>query len=279
MDFSIIMDSCGEMTEEMKADPRITSAPLTMEVAGVSYIDDASFRQAEFLKAVAESKEAPKSSCPSPEVYMKAFLTGGAHCYAVTLSAALSGSFNSAMLGRNLALDKQPDKRIYVFNSRSASVGETLIAKKISELEEAGQPFEEVVRQTEAYIEGQNTFFVLENLDTLRKNGRLSNLKALFATALKIKPILCATKDGEITQLDQARGINKALIKMVDGFVARAVQAKDKILAISHCNCPERARMVVEAIRLRMEVKDVILLDTGGISSMYANEGGVIAVL
>lgn len=279
MSFSIVMDSCGELTDEMKKDSRIISAPLTMEVSGITYIDDAAFHQKEFLKAVAASKEAPKSSCPSPEAYMKNFLTGADHCYAVTLSAELSGSYNSAMLGRRLAREKEPDTKIYVFNSRSASGGQTLITKKIVELEEEGLTFDEVVKEVENYISEQNTYFVLENLDTLRKNGRLSNLKALFATALKIKPILCATPDGEITQLDQARGINKALIKMVDAFAGAVINSKNKTLSITHCNCPERAQMVLEAILDRIEVKDSFILDTAGISTMYANDGGVIVVL
>ena len=95
--------------------------------------------------------------------------------YAVTLSAELSGSYNSAVLGKNLYHEEYGDKEIYVFNSRSASVGETLIALKIAECEEAGMDFEEVVRTVEGYIESQHTYFVLETLETLRKNGRLSD--------------------------------------------------------------------------------------------------------
>ena len=74
------------------------------------------------------------------------------------------------------------------------------------------------MEQVEAYIDGQVTWFVLENLDTLRKNGRLSNLKAMVASALKIKPVMVSTPEGNIAQLDQARGINKALMKMVNSY-------------------------------------------------------------
>ena len=166
-----------------------------------------------------------------------------------------------------------------MFNSCSASVGQTLIAMKIQECEEAGMSFEEVVAAVEHYIKGQHTFFVLENLDTLRKNGRLSKVKALVASALKIKPVMGSTDEGNICQLDQARGINKALVKMVDYVKEGENNSSDKVLAISHCNCPERAQMVKEALLERMQVKDVIILDTAGVSSMYANDGGSIVVL
>ncbi|WP_230399735.1 DegV family protein [Novisyntrophococcus fermenticellae] len=279
MSFKIIIDSCGELTPGMKKDTRIVSAPLTLEVGGETFIDDDNFCQKEFLEKVAASPECPKSSCPSPKFYYDSFKTGEEHQYAVTLSSELSGSYNSARLGRNMALDDHPEHKIYVFNSRSASVGETLIAEKIVECEEKGMSFEKVIHTVEEYISRQNTYFVLENLETLRKNGRLSNFKAFFATALKIKPICAATPEGEICQLGQARGINKALVKMVDYIVEKAVDSEHRTLAITHCNCPERAQMVLDAILGRIKVRDFFILDTAGVSSMYAGDGGIIVVL
>ena len=279
MSFKIILDSCGEMTQDMKKDDRFESAVLTLTVGDEDIVDDETFDQADFLKKVAACPECPKSACPSPERYREGFMAEADHLYAVTLSAELSGSYNSAQLGKNLALETHSDKKIHVFNSRSASVGETLIAMKIQECEEAGMEFEKTVETVESYIESQNTFFVLENLETLRKNGRLSAVKAFVASALKIKPVMGSTPEGTICQLDQARGINKALVKMVDYIVEKAAGSKDKVLAISHCNCRERAEMVRDAILERIQVKDVVLLDTAGVSSMYANDGGVIVVL
>lgn len=279
MKFRIILDSCGEMTPQMKQDERFMSAALTLMVGEDTIVDDENFDQADFLKKVAAYPESPKSACPSPEVYQKGFEADAEHLYAITLSAELSGSYNSAVLGKNLVLEDHPEKKIHVFNSKSASIGETLIALKIQECEEAGMEFEEVVQTVEAYIESQNTYFVLENLETLRKNGRLSTVKALVATALKIKPVMGATPEGTIRQLDQARGINKALVKMVDYVKEGEEHSSEKVLAISHCNCPERAQMVKDALLERMEVKDVIVLDTAGVSSMYANDGGIIVVI
>lgn len=279
MSFHIVADSCCELTADMKKRGNIEIAPLTLEVGGESILDDETFDQKYFLKRVAECPECPKSACPSPDYFRKSFLNGAERCYAVTLSAQLSGSYNSAVLGANLAQEENEDLKIHVFNSRSASIGETLIAKKIVECEEAGMSFERVVETVELYISTQNTYFVLENLETLRKNGRLSKTKALVASALKIKPVMGATPEGDIVQLDQARGINKALMKMVDAIVNDAQHVENKTLAISHCNCPERAEMVKEALLERLAVQDVFVLDTQGVSSMYANDGGIIIAL
>ena len=279
MSFHIVADSCCELTVDMKKRENIEIAPLTLEVGGESILDDETFDQKYFLKRVAECPECPKSACPSPDYFRKSFLNGAERCYAVTLSAQLSGSYNSAVLGANLAQEENEDLKIHVFNSRSASIGETLIVKKIVECEEAGMSFERVVETVELYISTQHTYFVLENLETLRKNGRLSKTKALVASALKIKPVMGATPEGDIVQLDQARGINKALMKMVDAIVNDAQHVENKTLAISHCNCPERAEMVKEALLERLAVQDVFVLDTQGVSSMYANDGGIIIAL
>lgn len=279
MSFHIVADSCCELTADMKKRGNIEIAPLTLEVGGESILDDETFDQKYFLKRVAECPECPKSACPSPDYFRKSFLNGAERCYAVTLSAQLSGSYNSAVLGANLAQEENEDLKIHVFNSRSASIGETLIVKKIVECEEAGMSFERVVETVELYISTQHTYFVLENLETLRKNGRLSKAKALVASALKINPVMGSTPEGDIVQLDQARGINKALMKMVDAVVNDAQHVETKTLAVSHCNCPERAEMVKEALLERLAVQDVFVLDTQGVSSMYANDGGIIIAL
>ncbi len=279
MRYKIVIDSCGELLEEWKHDEKIESVPLTLMVGEESIIDDETFDQKDFLEKVAACQDSPKSACPSPERYLKAYKCDAERVYAVTLSAELSGSYNSAQLGKSLYQEEFGEKNIHVFNSCSASVGETLIAMKIQECEEAGLSFEEVVEKVEEYIKSQNTYFVLENLETLRKNGRLSSVKALVASALKIKPIMGSTDEGLICQLAQARGMNKALIKMVDLITEKCANNKVMSMAISHCNCPQRAQVLKEAIEERIAPQRIVVLDTAGVSSMYANDGGVIVVV
>lgn len=276
MSYKIIVDSCAELTEEMKAAGVFEVAPLGLEVGEHRIIDDETFDQADFLKKVAECPTCPKSNCPSPELYMEGYHCEAERVYAITISAELSGSYNSAMLGKNLYEEEYGEKDIYVFNSRSASAGETLIARKIMECEEKGMTFPEVVEAVEDYINHQNIYFVLESLETLRKNGRLTGIKAIAATVLNIKPYMGATPKGEITQLGQARGINKALKKMVDVLVEEVVNPEEKVLAIAHCNCAERAESVRKMIEEKIKVKEVIIQNTRGVSTMYANDGGVI---
>lgn len=279
MSYKVVIDSCGELTPEMKVSGHFETASLELEVDGYFIRDDETFDQADFLRRVAESPNEPKSSCPSPEEYMNAFRCEADHVYAVTLSAKLSGSYNSAVLGMNLYHEEYGEKDIYIFNSRSASVGQTLIGLKIQECEEAGMSFQEVVATVEAYIESQHTYFVLETLDTLRKNGRLTGIKAVMATALNIKPVMGSTPEGSITQLGQARGMKKALAKMTECVKSDAEDFKNKILAISHCNNYKRAEYVRDLLLECLNVRDVIIVNARGVTSMYANDGGIVVVL
>ena len=259
--YKIVIDSCGELPEELKQDGHYETVSLELEVDGCRIKDDSTFNQLDFLRRVKESLKGPKSSCPSPEQYMDAYEGEADHVYVVTLSGGLSGSYNSAVLGKNLYEEEHTDaKKIYVFNSKSASIGETIIGMKIQEFEEAGCSFDEV----------------LETLETLRKNGRLSNLKAFIANSLNIKPVMGSTKEGLICQLDQARGMNKALERMVKDMISKTKDCENRVLAIAHCNCPERAKAVKEKIEKIAKFKKIIIINTAGVSSMYANDGGVI---
>ncbi len=162
-----------------------------MLVDGDTILDDESFDRKDFLKRVAVSPEC-RSLPVLRRMHIWNFTAERRRVYVVTLSAELSGSYNGAQLGKEVWKEENEDgdKQIYVFNSRSASVGESLIALKIQECEEKGYSFEEVIEHVEAYIEEQHTYFVLENLDTLRKNGRLTGIKSLMASALNIKPVI-----------------------------------------------------------------------------------------
>lgn len=276
MDYRIIADSCLDLTPEMKEEGKIQIVPLILQVDGVDFIDDASFDQKKFIKAVADFEGCPKSSCPSPEDYKKAFGEDEIPAFCVTLSAELSGSYNSAVLGQRLVQEEFPNKKVHIFNSRSASAGETLIAMKVQELAESGMDFEEVVEKTEEFIRHQDTMFVLENLDTLRKNGRLSGMKATLVSVLNIKPVMMATPEGTIEQCSLGRGTKKALKKMVEEVGKKVSDMEQKIFSISHCNCPERAAFVQEEVKRLYSFKKIVIADTAGVSTMYANDGGIV---
>lgn len=275
MSYKIVVDSCCELPEQYKKDARFQFVPLGLEVGEYRIMDDENFNQAEFLAQVAACPQCPKSSCPSPEKYMEAYQTDAENVFVVTLSSHLSGSYNSAVLGKNLYHEQFGEKNIYVCDSESASCGETQYALKAMELQEKGLSFEETISELEAFREELKTYFILDNLETLRKNGRLSGVKAMVVSTLNIKPIMMGDH-GVIAQKSQAIGIKKAMAKLTEILAKEVPDSQDRTLMISHCNCPDRAEYMKNLLLSKMNFRDIIILDTAGISSMYANDGGII---
>ena len=279
MSYKIIGDSCLDLTEEMKKDSHFQMIPLTLQVDDVQVIDDETFDQKRFLELVKNSPNCPKTACPSPETFKKAYACEEEDVYVITLTSKLSGTYNSALVGKEMYEEEYGPKNITVIDSWSASAGELRLALFIEELCKAGTPFEEVVKKVEDFKTNQmKTFFVLETLDTLRKNGRLTGLQAFFATTLNIKPVMGA-EEGTIIKLDQARGINKGLSRMWSIAVKSVPDPENRIAVVAHCNNADRAKLVKEELLKLAPFKQVVITETAGVAKGYAGDGGIVMAL
>lgn len=274
MTYKLLCDSCTDMTPELLADPHVVRIPLTIQVGPETVVDDDQFRQKELLQKMRAWPDAPKTACPSPAAYMEQFVDGGDN-YIVTLSARLSGSHNAAVQAKSLYQAEGGRGNVHVFNSCSASAGQTQIALLVQELAGKGLSFDQVVEQTEAYISRMHTLFVLENLDNLRKNGRLTRVQSLVTGALRVKLLMAGTREGEIEKLGQGLSIRQTLARMV----SRMAETEDHVgrrLVIAHCNCQDRAEHVRELAGKRCRFGQVLIVPTNGISTVYANDGGIV---
>ena len=275
MSFKIIVDSCCDLTPAQLREECFVKVPLTIRVGNHTIVDDDTFDQGELLWRMKESETAPQSACPSPMQYLEAFDCGADDLYVVTLSALLSGSHNAAAQARSIWLEDHPGANVHIFNSCSASAGEVLVALRIQELAQSGMDFTTVVDQVSRYINEMETYFVLETLDTLRKAGRLSRVQSLVTSTLRIKLLMGATPEGEICKKGQAMSVKQALNKMV-ALMADDLKHVGKRLSIVHCNCLERAFYVKELAMKQCRFDEILVSDTGGISTMYANDGGIV---
>ncbi len=277
MSYKIIVDSCCDLTASQFLQGPFCRVPLTVSLAGEEIVDDDSFDQTHLLLLMAESPDAPKTACPSPAAYMEAFAQ--ANCddiYVVTLSAHLSGSHNSAVQARAIWLEEHPEANVHVFNSCSAAAGEVAVALKIAQEAETGAAFSAVVARVDAFIAQLTTLFVLENLDHLRKNGRLTGLAAMITETFRIKLLMGATPEGQIKKVGQALSIKQALSRMVE-HMAKDPEHGGKVLYLVHCNNPERAFYVRELALKTCKFKDIFITDARGVTTVYANNGGVVA--
>ena len=274
MTIKIIADSSCDLTQELKEEMNIELAPLVLYLGNKSYVDDESLNIKQYVKAMKECETSPKTACPSPEDYMNKY-KGTESVFVVTLSSHLSGSYNSAELAKSIYLDEVGEKQIHVFDSLSASIGETLISLKIHECAKSEMNEHEIVEKVSNYIKDMKTYFLLESLEHLAKAGRLNPIIAKVASILSIKPIMCS-EEGTIKLAEKVRGYKKAFSRLVDtiGDVGRNLE--DKVLGIAHCNCLDRALQFKEEVLKKYNFKDIIIVEMGGLSSTYADDGGLV---
>ena len=276
---TILADSCCDLSPELLKKTQAKIAPLTITIDDTHYVDDGTVDIPPYLAAMKASKNPIRSACPSPDLYAEDIRATEGDCFIVTLSAKLSGSHNAASLGVQLAQEDMPKKKVHVFDSESASAGETYIALMIHDLIAAGKSFEQIVELVEEKIRSMHTLFVLDSLDNLVKNGRISRTVALLANVLSIRLLMSDDGHGAIKNISKARGIKGALGQMVETCRkhTEGLAAASQRLVISYCNCPERARQVRDMIREKCPaIGEIIMTPTSALSSMYANDGGIV---
>ena len=276
MTYRLIGDSCTDLDDNLKKDDNIVIVPLTLEIGDYSVKDDDKFNQKDFIKRMAESKIGAKSACPSPEAFKEAMECDTDMAFVVTLSEHLSGSYQSAEIGKKLYEEEHDHKDILVLSSKSASAGQYRLILELDKLCRQGLGFEEISKRITKLRDEMKTYFVIETLDTLRKNGRLSAVTAFIASALNIKPIMGAV-DGVIIKKDQQRGMQKALAKMVEIAVKEAGDnADEKTVCITHINNLERGEYVAELFRKSGKFKDIKIVNGAGVATLYAGDGGIV---
>lgn len=275
MDYKIVADSSCDLNEDIKRELDVELIPFNISVDDEHFTDDESLDTKKLIKAMKNSPNPVKTSCPSPGDFLEKF-NQAKNTFVVTISSNLSGTYNSAKLAMEMALDIDPNRFIHVFDSMSASIGETLVALKIDELIKAKLSNLEIVETVEKYISEMKTFFILESLDNLIKNGRISKTKGLIATVLNFKPIMGSDGHGNIELVENHRGTKKSFNRLVEIIGETKDDFEDKVLAISHANALDKAMALKEKIEESYNFKEILIIETKGLSTAYAYDGGVV---
>jgi DegV family protein with EDD domain len=252
----------------------IELVPLTMTVDGTEFVDDNALDIADYMVKMEASKKAVRTAAPSPKQYLEKFMDSGS-VFVVTLSSKVSASYESAMAAKKQYLEEIGNKFIHVFDSFSAASAQTLVSLKINEFIKKNLTENEIVTKVSEYIGSMSTYFVLEKYDNAVKNGRMSPYVAKIAGLFSINPI-CAAVDGKMEVIDKARGVAKTMSKLVDKIANKNVDFENRILAISHASCLEKALEYKRQILAKVKFKDILITETSGLCSTYAERGGII---
>ena len=274
MDCKIIADSCCDLTHELKEKLDVTHIPLTLRLGKKELSDDKNLDLDGFMSEMKECKEKVGSAAPAPHFFQEA-IAKAKQSFVITLSSKLSGSYNSAVAGKELAQENE-NVSVHVFDSKSASAGEALIAIKLHELMQIGMLKDSIIQTVNRFIDNMKTYFLLENYDNLQKNGRMGKVTGTFASILNIKLLMGSDGNGNVALVAKQRGINRAVDKLISLVRESGKKTDGENFVISHCNNPDLAERLASAIRQLYNFKEVFIIPMKGLSSLYADNRGIV---
>ena len=252
------------------------TVPLRLQVGAREFIDNDELDTPELLAAMAAEKTASSTACPSPGAFARAFEKGDKTvCF--TISANLSGTYNAAVMGREMVLEEHPEKEICIIDSKATAGAMVLLIRKAKELMEADTQgnFAAICDQLRLYQAALRTCFTLENFDNLIKNGRMRPLVGTLLHSLGIHVIADATPQGTIHVADKARGEAKTY-KTITALMKSSKDCTGAEVVISHCENMAGALKLKQQILEDLPVKSVDVLSCRGLTSFYAMEKGLI---
>lgn len=275
--YKVVGDSSTEVDQSFLDLYPTTIVPFKLYLDGVEYVDDSNLDVDQFVETMKKSQDLPKSACPSPNDFLEQFEGEEEEIYIVTISSKLSGTYNSAMVAKQLYESENPGKKfIHIFDSLGAAAGETLVTRMIHEFKKQNLVKDELVSEVSRFISGMSVMFISESLDNLIKNGRISKWKGLIASTLNILPIMGADENGEIKLVEKVRNSNKAYVRLIEIMQDEIVKKGKKIVAITHVGNWERANQIKDEITKISNVEEVINMKCAGLSSLYADKKGII---
>ncbi len=273
MKFKIIVDSSSNMIKHDFKEKEIdfAIAPLTIRVDDEEFIDDENLNTHEMLSKMNASKNKSSSSCPAPSVYLNEF-QGSEYYFVFTISKKLSGSFNSALVAKDMSDFKD---NIAVIDSELTAGSIELMVNECVKLIKENKTFKEIKEGIESFVKNSHLFFILNKFDNLVKNGRMSKTVAFIANLANVKP-LCVGEEGEIKIKEKIRTINGVFKRLVANIGVVCQDTKNRVMIISHTEDLKNAEALKEMIKEHYEFKDIIIKENRGLCSFYSLEGGII---
>ncbi|MBV1820222.1 DegV family protein [Clostridium cochlearium] len=278
-DFEIFTDSCSDLPKEYIKEKNIKFARLTCTYDDKTYFDDfgESLSYKKFFDDLRNGTIAKTSQPSVDEFYsnFKKIIDSGKDVLYICVSTGLSGSENSATIAKNMILENYTEAKIYIVNVLTASLGQGIMVMKAVEMKEEGKSLGEIVEYIEKNKQRLNTFMTVDDLNHLKRGGRLSTAAAMIGTVFSIKPILSIDTDGRVISIDKARGRKSSLKKLADLLLERIEEAEKQIIGISHGDCIDEVLKLKDAILSKINVKDVIINYTGPAVGTHGGPGNV----
>lgn len=263
-EYVLMTDSCCDLPDQMAKDLQLEVLPLTMHMDGQDYpntLDGAAISNEEFYRRIRAGKMATTSAVNVGqfEDAMSAVLAGGRDILCICFSSALSTTYQSACIAAEDLKSEYPDAKILVIDSLSASRGQgMLLYRTVQERRRSSPDIETLAAYVRSILQTQCHWFIVDDLNHLKRGGRVSATAAFVGTMLGIKPVMHTDSEGRLIPMSKARGTKAALKALVDKVEELGVEPdKNQPLFICHANCPDSVAYVKELLEERFGVTDV----------------------
>ena len=267
----IVADSSCDMWE--LNDVNFAVAPLTISTDNKHYVDNQELDVHLMSEDLAKYKGVSHTACPSAGSWLDCY-EGYDEVFVVTLTGAMSGTYNSAMTAKGIYEEENDNVKVHVFDSLSTGPEMRLLIEKLKEMIEEDLPFEEIVEKGQDYLKHTRLFFALKSLHNFAMNGRVNKAVASAIGVLNISIFATASEEGTIQQISKCRGEKKVVRSMIE-HLENAGYHGGKV-RISHANNLKLAHNVRDKILELYPHADIIVYPMGGLCTYYAEIGGLL---
>lgn len=271
MGIKIVTDNCCDLPVEILERYKIRLVHLQVRFGDRGYLPE-ELNNEQFYKLMADSQILPSTSQPTVEetnqVYSEA-LADGSEVIAIHMSSGLSGTYQGGVLVKN-TLD---NPNLYVFDSLKASVGMGLMVVQAARLVEQGATVPEILQRLQEMQSTMQCVFLVGNLESLIKGGRVSKAKGKIAVVFDIKPVLHINEEGFIMPYDKVRGVKGAQHKLINIMEKNGSNLALQTVGVCHSAVPEIANALSETIKEKFAVKEVIIGDIGPVIGAHVGAG------
>ena len=267
----IVSDSSSDLLKLDSID--FANSPMKIITAEKEFVDDKNLNVEEMVEFFDNYKERSQTSCPNPSDWLEAF--GDADdVICVTITSALSGSYNSACTAKELFEAENTGKRVFVLDTLSAGPEVTLVVKKLEELVKANLTFEEICEKIQEYNKNTGLLFMLKSLKNFAANGRVSPFVAKIVGFAGVCIVGKASDQGTLEPSHKCRGENKSLDTILADLEKYGL--KSGRVSIGHCQNERAAKHLMAMIKLKFEKVQVEIHKLRGLCSFYAEKGGLL---
>ena len=275
MEWKIVVDTACDFREIPNKAENVTyeRVPFSLQIEDKVFVDTLDLDIDKMMEEMYASSEPARSACPSPEAYLAAY-RGAKNVIVLTLTGAMSGSYNSAIIGEKMLKEENEDVNIHIIDTLSAGGENDLYLLKINELIKEELSFDEVVSEMKKYQENSKLIFVLEKVDNLVKNGRLNKLTAAVVGLLNMRMVGEASDEGTLHLLHKVRGEKKAVSTVVDEMIKAGYKGGRAV--ITHRINESICKKIEDKLKEKFSNVEFIVVPTSGICSFYGEEGGML---